>query len=91
MLHDENIYPNPETFDPTRWLTPDGKLIKANPDPLDLSFGFGRRICPGRHFAMDTIWTAEAHMLATFNIEKASDEAGNAVEPTEEYTTGLIT
>lgn len=90
MLHDEKMYPNPEVFDPTRWLTPDGQLVKMNPDPLDLSFGFGRRICPGRHFAYDTIFIAVAHMLATFEITKAIDADGNTITPKGEYTTGLI-
>ena len=90
MLHDEKLYPNPGVFDPTRWLTPDGRLMKKNVDPLDLSFGFGRRICPGRHFAMDTIFIAVSHMLAAFNIGKAQDADGNPITPKEEYTTGLI-
>lgn len=90
MLHDEKQYPNPEVFDPTRWLTPEGQAVKENPDPLDISFGFGRRICPGRHFAMDTIFIAVSHMLATFNIEAFRDANGNPVIPTQEYTTGLI-
>ncbi|KIP12382.1 hypothetical protein PHLGIDRAFT_62333 [Phlebiopsis gigantea 11061_1 CR5-6] len=90
MLHDEKQFPNPVVFDPNRWLTPEGQVVKQNPDPLDLSFGFGRRICPGRHFAKDTIFIAVSHMLATFNIQAVHDANGNPVIPNQEYTTGLI-
>ena len=66
------------------------KLDPDAPDPTEASFGFGRRICPGRHFAMDTIFIAVSHMLAAFNIGKAHDADGNPITPKEEYTTGLI-
>nr|BAL05105.1 cytochrome P450 [Phanerodontia chrysosporium] len=90
VLHDETRYPNPEAFDPTRFLTPDGKLNPSAPDPVEAAFGFGRRICPGRHFAMDAIWMNLAFILATFNIEKPLDEAGRPIEPSGLYTPGLL-
>jgi cytochrome P450 len=46
---DPQYFPDPENFNPQRWLTPEGKLrddMKAYP------FGFGRRICPGQHIAV---------------------------------------
>lgn len=91
ILHDEERYPNPDAFDPTRYLTPEGVLDRSAPDPtVDAAFGFGRRICVGRHFAMDSLWIAIAYILATLDIQKAVDEAGNVVEPSGEYTPGLI-
>lgn len=36
-------------------------------------------ICPGRHFAMDTIFLWAASVLATFNVAQPRDEAGNRV------------
>lgn len=90
MLHDEERYPNPDLFDPARFLTPDGELDPDAPGPELAAFGFGRRICPGRYFAMDSMWIAMAHILATVNIEKAVDDAGNILEPSGEYTSGLI-
>lgn len=41
MTHDENIYREPDTFKPERFLTADGKL-KAD-DDMSIAFGFGRR------------------------------------------------
>jgi cytochrome P450 len=37
MLHDKKIYSNPMTFQPDRFLSPN-----AEPDPMDVAFGFGR-------------------------------------------------
>jgi hypothetical protein len=42
MTHDEEIYPDPFTFEPNRHLGDD-----AQPDPYKFVFGFGRRACPG--------------------------------------------
>ncbi|KAF7789967.1 hypothetical protein EIP86_000915 [Pleurotus ostreatoroseus] len=90
MLHDEDKYPQPERFYPERYLREDGTLNPAAPDPAEAAFGFGRRICPGRHLARASVWMSVASVLATFDIQKAVDEAGNAIEPRIEYTAGLI-
>ena len=89
ILRDEDTYPNPEAFNPSRYMLADGKLDTDVPDPMDVAFGFGRRSCPGRHFAVDQLWLIIAQVLSVFNIEKAVDASGNIVEPTEEFTSGL--
>jgi cytochrome P450 len=38
----QEVYPNPETFDPERFLK-DGSLDKSVRDPTTYIFGFGRR------------------------------------------------
>jgi len=43
MLHDEEVYPDPSTFKPERFLTKDGKIDPNVRDPTDIAFGFGRR------------------------------------------------
>ncbi|KAJ7106251.1 cytochrome P450 [Mycena epipterygia] len=88
ILHDEVMYPDPYAFKPERFLL-DGIPNPAVRDP-DAAFGFGRRICPGRHMARSSIWITVASILATFNIDKAVDEAGHVIEPTFEYMAGLI-
>jgi cytochrome P450 len=42
MLNDEQDYPEPREFRPERFLR-DGKLDSSVRDPMDISFGFGRR------------------------------------------------
>ncbi|KAJ7618765.1 cytochrome P450 [Roridomyces roridus] len=88
ILGDENIYPNPEKFDPERFLL-DGKLNPLVPDPV-AAFGFGRRLCPGRHIAESSIWIAVVSVLAVFNIKKEVDKDGNVVEPSYEYGDGIL-
>ncbi|KAJ7281062.1 cytochrome P450 [Mycena rebaudengoi] len=89
ILHDEIMYPDPYAFNPERFLL-DGKANPAVKDPDCAAFGFGRRICPGRHMARASIWSVVASILATFNIDKAVDEAGHVIEPTFEYLTAIV-
>lgn len=48
------------------------------------------RICPGRHLALNSAWLAVVSILATYDIGKAVDDHGNAVEPRVEFTDGLV-
>ncbi|KAJ7897649.1 cytochrome P450 [Mycena olivaceomarginata] len=90
ILHDETTYgPRTDEFIPERWLTEDGKI---NTEMRDASpaFGFGRRICPGRDMAQWSVWISVASILATFDISKSVDEKGVPIEPSGEYTSGLL-
>ncbi|KAJ7453443.1 cytochrome P450 [Mycena latifolia] len=88
ILHDEAMYPDPNAFKPERFLI-DGKPNPAVRDP-DAAFGFGRRICPGRHLATSSVWITIVSILATFDIQKAVDDMGNVIEPTGEYTSAAV-
>ncbi|KIP11879.1 hypothetical protein PHLGIDRAFT_124541 [Phlebiopsis gigantea 11061_1 CR5-6] len=87
MLHDPSIYFNPSQFDPSRFLPDAGTAIP--PDPREICFGFGRRICPGLHLADASVFISCAMTLATFDVSKII-ENGKPVEPKVEYTTGTI-
>ncbi|KDQ58241.1 hypothetical protein JAAARDRAFT_57969 [Jaapia argillacea MUCL 33604] len=75
ILQDENMYPNPKRFWPERW---DGRFPDAR-DSRMFAFGFNRRMCPGRHLAMNSFFIMAASLLAVFNIEKAKDAEGNEI------------
>lgn len=64
--HDESVFPDPETFKPERWI--------ENPDLPIHMFGFGRRSCPGKHVAINSLFIHIARLLWAFNIEYAYDE-----------------
>ncbi|KAI5117877.1 hypothetical protein M0805_002269 [Coniferiporia weirii] len=88
MLRDPKVYAEPEKFIPERWLSPDGKTLIS--DSGKIAFGFGRRICPGRHFAENSIFIAVASILAAFDIQRTRDKNGVPITPSGEYTTNLV-
>lgn len=86
VLHDPEIYADPESFNPERFLGP-----KPEPDPSIAVFGHGRRICPGRYLADQSMFLTISRLLATFDIIKAVDQNGKEIIPKLEATPGLIT
>ncbi|KAB5589457.1 Cytochrome P450 family protein [Ceratobasidium theobromae] len=71
--HDESVYDDPESFIPERFMS------LSTPEPV--SFGFGRRLCPGMHFAHGTLFINMVTLIAVFNIRPIRDENGNEVLP----------
>lgn len=90
MLHNESVYPNPNVFDPSRFLK-DGQIDPNVKDPEQITFGWGRRICPGKHFAVRVLWLTIARVLATFDVSKCLDENGDTIVPDGKYTFGGVT
>ncbi|KAE9399411.1 cytochrome P450 [Gymnopus androsaceus JB14] len=94
MLRDEKTYgPNAHLFEPKRWLLKgsDQRGWKLNPEmrePTGISFGFGRRVCPGKHMALSSFWLSASSLLHSFNITPAIDKDGNPIEPKVEYVSG---
>ncbi|KAF7374565.1 O-methylsterigmatocystin oxidoreductase [Mycena sanguinolenta] len=88
MTRDESIYAEPERFNPDRFFTADGKL---NGEDTVLAFGFGRRICAGRHNADATLWATVVSVLSTFTIAKAKDDTGKEIEiDPDSYSDGVV-
>ncbi|KAI6123340.1 cytochrome P450, partial [Pisolithus croceorrhizus] len=85
-----NEYSDPERFDPTRYLTVDGKLQPDAKQSNSKFFGFGRRMCPGRFFADDSLWAAAAVILSTFRFEKAKDAFGKEIEVEPVFRHGVV-
>ncbi|KAF3767438.1 putative cytochrome P450 oxidoreductase [Cryphonectria parasitica EP155] len=73
---DPDVYHDPETFKPERYLAP-----HSEPDPSSFVFGFGRRICPGKRLADEGIFLVIAKALAVLDVSKALDEEGKEIEP----------
>lgn len=86
MTHNESKYPNPQIFLPERFLNDDGSL-KPN-DIENLAFGFGRRMCVGRHFADASIWSVIVKVLAVFTILKSLDENGAEIPVEVQFSSG---
>ncbi|KAI0772409.1 O-methylsterigmatocystin oxidoreductase [Trametes elegans] len=89
MLHDPEVYPEPDAFCPDRFLK-NGALDPDVPDPETIAFGFDRRICPGRHFANDALFISIASILHVFAIEHALDEHGQPIPVEVKMTSGFL-
>ncbi|KAK0718480.1 putative cytochrome P450 [Lasiosphaeria miniovina] len=63
LAMDPDTFEDPEQFIPERWI--------ENPDVPVFSFGFGRRVCTGRHIAMNSLLITTARLLWAFNIGHA--------------------
>ncbi|KAF8527225.1 cytochrome P450 [Gautieria morchelliformis] len=92
MTHDPGFFPDPDEFRPKRFME-DEVLDVPAADPLQLVFGFGRRLCPGQHVAEQGLFLTIAMTLSTFTIEKARDsQSGEILEPSAqaEWLPGTI-
>ncbi|KAH6888851.1 cytochrome P450, partial [Coprinopsis sp. MPI-PUGE-AT-0042] len=75
VMHDPTVFEDPFEFKPERYLTPDGKINSRVLSPEDAAFGYGRRICPGRHLSDETLSMMAISLLACFDILPALDDA----------------
>ncbi|KAF9457428.1 cytochrome P450 [Collybia nuda] len=88
ILHDPDMYPSPEEYMPERWLK-DGQINPEVHDPTT-AFGFGRRICPGRHLSDGSLYAMIALTLSVYNISPPMNDQGHPVHPQPEPTSGLL-
>lgn len=86
MLHDPTIYPEAHEFRPERYGGLDAEMTKVT----DIAFGFGRRACPGYHFAEGTIFAIVVTVLATCDVVPAVDEYGQEIIPEVSLTSGTV-
>ncbi|RHZ60691.1 cytochrome P450 [Aspergillus thermomutatus] len=68
-MHEEH-FENPTEFHPERWLDsePEGRFTNF--------FGYGRRVCTGRHIARNSLFILMARILWGFEIRNAMDVDG---------------
>lgn len=87
MYNDPKRFPDPCSFKPDRYNGDDTEMeiVKG------LAFGFGRRVCPGKHFTDGLFFSIVTTILATCDILPGLDEHGHEVLPKVEYEPGSIT
>jgi cytochrome P450 len=77
---DERHFPDPQSFDPARWLDAGAKSA-ASAKRVAMPFGAGPRLCPGRYLAMLEMKMLMAMFLASFDIQSVGTAQGG--EPRE--------
>ncbi|PPQ76379.1 hypothetical protein CVT26_015387 [Gymnopilus dilepis] len=81
MTLDEDVYKDPHTFDPSRYL-------RGEPRPVG-QYGFGRRICPGRYLADSSVWIALGSILSAFRLCPITGSDGKSIIPQEDFLSGI--
>ncbi|KAM5530763.1 hypothetical protein V8D89_015570 [Ganoderma adspersum] len=89
MLHNPEVYPDPEVFEPERYIK-DGVLNPDAPNPASVVFGFGRRICLGKNLADASLFINVASVLHTFNISVPLDDDGQPQKVNVKMSTGFL-
>lgn len=89
FTHDPNTYTDPMSFKPERFLKTNDHAPEV--DPREFFFGYGRRVCPGRQLAEQSVWLLCATSLATLDVSKQLSNSGQTLEPKVEYVGHLIT
>ena len=79
--HDSSSYgEDAASFKPERFLDNDGKILLPGPaetrEEGHSTYGFGRRICMGRHVANDSLFMYMATTLWAANFERVRDQDG---------------
>jgi cytochrome P450 len=78
ILHDPAVYSDPDAFNPSRFISSDGSVREDS--TWASGFGYGKRICPGRHFVDATLFIVVASLFSVFNIERVKRADGSSEE-----------
>ncbi|KAH9909512.1 putative cytochrome P450 [Xylariomycetidae sp. FL2044] len=93
ITREEAVFgPNIDSFVPERWLDEESIAKNELRDLPVVGFGYGRRLCPGRHFARNVLWIGIAQLLWAFDMKPGiSQETGEPVtiDPFD-VTDGLV-
>ncbi|KAH6819646.1 cytochrome P450 [Perilla frutescens var. frutescens] len=80
IMRDPELWDDPSTFDPTRFLNPSAEFSVFGSDLRIAPFGSGRRSCPGKNLGLTTVNLWVATLLQEFQFESC----GQSVDLSEQ-------
>ncbi|KAI0195410.1 cytochrome P450 [Astrocystis sublimbata] len=88
--HNEREFPDPDRFDPTRFLAGHSNSRPFPGEKGYMTFGWGRRVCTGQALAEQGTWITVARILWGFTIQRKRGADGKLIEvDIFNYTNGL--
>jgi cytochrome P450 len=92
---DPDLWDNPDTFDPSRYINHSASaadyINTSDPKSRDhFSYGAGRRVCPGVHVAERSLFINISRVLWGFDLSKKRRNDGKVVEVTEKMAPGFF-
>ncbi|EIW80542.1 cytochrome P450 [Coniophora puteana RWD-64-598 SS2] len=69
ISRDTEVFPDPETFNPQRWLNDQGQMRPQN-EIRFFTYGFGRRVCPGQYVASRSLFVTMSLLFWSFRISQ---------------------
>jgi cytochrome P450 len=82
---DSNVYPNPDTFDPGRWLDTTEEHLSSMHDHI-LVWGKGQRACLGKQLAYMELKLGTAAIMKRYRVELGSPATDDDMEMTDHFT-----
>ncbi|KAF9457241.1 cytochrome P450 [Collybia nuda] len=77
IFRDPEIFVDPDVFNPDRFLGEKGARCR---EVLNITWGFGRRTCPGRQFAEAALFITLSSVIACFDIKPKITTKGEVPE-----------
>jgi len=83
LNRDPEIYgPDATEFNPERFLDANGEVMSCAPETKDeghVTYGFGRRVCVGKHVANNSLFINLAMLAWAFTLRPGKDEDGKEI------------
>ncbi len=84
ILHDPSIYPNPQSFNPDRWLEGSDGARKLR-ERFFVPFGKDARSCVGNNLAIAEMYAILGNMFRKFEVMELFETAREDVEMAYEF------
>lgn len=79
LFHDPKVWKNPNQFDPTHFLSEDGKSIRKREEFIP--FGLGRRSCIGEHLAKMELFLFFTNLMQRFKFSLPKEDPIPCLDP----------